>query len=87
MSNQCSKLNGFGAFKDGRMFCPDTMPQNVNEADMKVYNITCTCDKCPGGCPDSLSVFTDGVEAVRDHFWGRSCPDNISSITVNAKKA
>lgn len=81
---QCNKLNGYPKFKDGRMFCPDTLPQNQEATN--VYTINCKCDKCPNGCIEQMTVFTDAVEAIRDNFWGRNCPDDVEHITIDVKK-
>jgi len=81
---QCDKLNGFPIFPDGRMICPDTLPQNMQPNN--IYNIICKCDKHPEGCIKQISVFTDAIEAVRDNFWGASCKSEHITIIVDKVK-
>jgi hypothetical protein len=93
----CTNFNNITQrFKDGRMICPATLPQDVNKC-VNWYDIECTCDKYPQGCKTQMNVYTDAQEALRDNFWGDSFTGSncqfvnhpeteIKEMTIHIKK-
>ena len=82
--DKCKELDNFPAFPDGRKFCPATLPQSSDATNMKAYEVKCVCDSHPEGCVMPIGVFTDGIEAIRDVFWGKVC--KTENITITAKR-
>jgi hypothetical protein len=99
--NKMEKCSDFSKiaqkFKDGRIICPATLPQDVSKC-VNWYDIECKCDKYPQGCRTQMNVYTDAQEAMRDNFWGDAVTGSncqfvnypemkIKEMTIHIKKS
>ncbi len=79
--SDCQEYQSLPRFPDGRTFCPKTLPAPGTVA-AAIFDVACKCDAKPEGCSQAINVFTDGPEALRDFFWGRSCKAREITVTV-----